>query len=196
MMGLFDRDYDREYGRRPRSNNLDYDTWRYRAGGREAGNRDYNSRNYLNSTTAGYSEYDGAFRGGAAGYDRGMRGYDSSMRGYDRGMRRVGIGYDEQYKSRQQTDAGDPFGDRQNHTPIRMIRGEPHGYDRDMRGDYDRGFRNRGYDRDHGYSGRDGRDFASNPVSYDPGYGGSRRGMNRYDNSWFGNNRGYDRDWF
>lgn len=179
-MGLFDRGYDRDFDRRPRGRDLDYDTWRYRAGnryGNEYGGAGYNQRNYLNTTTRPYSDYDG--------------GYRSNRGGYDRDMRTVGIGYDEQYKSRAQTDYGDPFGDRQNHTPIRMVRGEARGYDRDWSaGAYDRDFPNRGY------GARGGRDYASNPVSYDPGYGGSRRAMNRYDNSFFGNSRGYDRNWF
>jgi hypothetical protein len=178
-MGLFDRGYDRDHDRRPRSRDLNYDTWRYRAGNRgdnEFGGTAYNSRNYLNTTTRPYSDYDGAYR--------------SARGGYDREMRSVGIGYDEQYKSRAQTDYGDPFNDRQSHTPIRVMRGEARGYDRDWTGGYDRGYSSRSG------SARYGRDYSSNPVSYDPGYGGSRRAMNRYDGSFFGNNRGYDRGWF
>jgi hypothetical protein len=122
-MGLFDRGYDRDHDRRPRSRDLNYDTWRYRAGNRgdnEFGGTGYNSRNYFNTTTRPYSDYDGAYRS--------MRG------GYDRDMRSVGIGYDEQYKSRAQTDYGDPFNDRESHTPIRVMRGEARGYDRDVDG--------------------------------------------------------------
>lgn len=55
-------------------------------------------------------------------YDRGMLGRGGMDRGsmdYDRG----GMDYDRGYKTRQQTDAGDPFGDRQNHTPIRVTGG-------------------------------------------------------------------------
>jgi hypothetical protein len=45
-------------------------------------------------------------------------------------------------KTRWETDYGDPFGDRLNRTPIRVIRGGPRGYDRGYRGnemfwDYD-----------------------------------------------------------
>jgi hypothetical protein len=178
-MGLFDRDYDREFNRRPVSNDLNYDTWRYRAGGRyggDSGSRGYNERNYQNETTRPFS--------GGYGRDTGYRGYDRGMRGgYDDEMRTVGIGYDEEYKPRYQTDMGDPFGDRQSRTPVRVIRGEARGYDRGFRG-YDRNFSNRGY----------GRDYSSNPMSYDPGYSNTRRTGN--DRGWFGSNRGYDRNWF
>jgi hypothetical protein len=192
-MGLFDRDYDREYDRRPMSNDLNYDTWRYRAGERNAGG--FNNRNYLNETTRRYSgTNDQGYRmnrgnlGG--GYDRGFAGsgYDRGFRGYDRDMRTVGIGYDEEYKPRSQTDYGDPFGDRQSHTPIRMIRGEAHGYDRGFTG---------GYGRDYNSStGGYGRDYSSNPVSYDPGYSNTRRGFNNDRGMRGGARGGYDRDWF
>ena len=87
--------------------------------------------------------YRGTSRGGAWGgqsYDRdmhqggmmgggmaggGMNRYSSD---YDRGrMGMAGGGRtdwdrsDRGHKSREQTDAGDPYGDRQNHTPIRMV---------------------------------------------------------------------------
>ncbi|HEX2094406.1 MAG TPA: hypothetical protein VHG28_18525 [Longimicrobiaceae bacterium] len=81
------------------------------------------------------------------GYGAGMhRGYDRDLGGRDR----------------WETDNGDPFGDRQSGTPIRVIRGgfrrgQGHGnpaYDRDPRWNrgnmgYDRGFHSsgRGYDR-------------------------------------------------
>lgn len=65
--------------------------------------------------------------GGNAGMQGGMNRYGSDYDrggmmgrgGYDRG----GQDYDRGYKTRQQTDAGDPFGDRQNHTPIRVTGG-------------------------------------------------------------------------
>lgn len=80
--------------------------------------------------------------------------------------------YAQHRKTREETDYGDPFGDRQARTPIRVLRGGfAHHDDRPMRGDrYD----NPGFDP---YGGRSGTYGA---------YGG-------------GYNRGYDagfRDWF
>ena len=78
-------------------------------------------------------EYDRGFRRGGHVYDRGFHS-------------RVAGPYDWNYKSRQQTNRGDPFGDRTRRTPIRAIRGEfenrgrdPdrwHGYDRGEYGPY------------------------------------------------------------
>lgn len=80
------------------------------------------------------------YGGGWGGYDRSFRG------GYG------GMGYDADYgyKSRWQTDYGDPYGDRVNRTPMRVIRGEFHGgygadygaarHDRGMYGERDRPF--------------------------------------------------------
>ena len=154
FFGMDEHGYDRGY--RTADANLDYDTMRYRAGGMPSGS--YNTRNYLNQSTRGYTgDYDRGmgYRSGrsvsgmgAVGYDRGM----SSATGYDR---EVGIGYGSEYKTRQQTDTGDPFGDRQNRTPIRMIR------DRD-----DNDWGNWG-DRDRGRSMYD-RDYSTNPMSYEP----------------------------
>jgi hypothetical protein len=62
--------------------------------------------------------------GGSAGMPGGMNRYASD---YDRGGPGVNRGgmvdYDRGYKSREQTDRGDPYGDRQSHTPIRMTGG-------------------------------------------------------------------------
>jgi hypothetical protein len=79
--------------------------------------------------------------GGGGGHDEGRRGFWNRERGYDDEFRTVGLGYGEEYKSRWQTERGDPFGDRERHTPIRMMRGEWGEYDRD----YGRAFRQRGY---------------------------------------------------
>lgn len=74
---------------------------------------------------------------------RGMRGGGMNRYGtdYDRGMGldRGGMDYDRGYRSREQTDAGDPFGDRQNRTPIRVT-GNRGGLNRYDNG-YDRGGR-------------------------------------------------------
>lgn len=77
--------------------------------------------------------------GGNAGMG-GMNRYGSDYRGGGMDMDRD---YDRGYKTRQQTDAGDPFGDRQNHTPIRMTgggmghRGSLGRYDENYRGSRD-----------------------------------------------------------
>jgi hypothetical protein len=88
----------------------------------------------------------GGYRGRIGGY----RGAVGGFRGADWGR-----GYDQGYRSRAQTDAGDPFGDRQSRTPIRVIRGDPpRGYDGGVWNPglgYDHNFRHRyreyGYDR-------------------------------------------------
>ena len=83
----------------------------------------------------------GGMMGGHAGMG-GMNRYASDYRGgmdLDRGDR----DYDRGYKTREQTDAGDPFGDRQSHTPIRMTgggmghRGTLGRYDENYRGSRD-----------------------------------------------------------
>ena len=96
---------------------------------------------YDHPSTGGYRGRIGGYRGSIGGY-RGAywgRGYDS--------------GSGEEYRSRAQTDAGDPFGDWQSRTPIRVIRGDRHrNYDgavwNPVRG-YDHNFRHRS--RDYGY---------------------------------------------
>lgn len=115
----------------------------------------------------GYRGTPGNNYGGGMSYDRDY-GYSSGgrpMGGYDSGMQRGyatgGSGYDGPYKSRQQIDNGDPFGDRSSHTPIRMTRGEY-----PSRGDMEGGMsgsqgRDRGYDRNFG-----------NGIGYDPYYHG------------------------
>ncbi|HEY0038403.1 MAG TPA: hypothetical protein VGB66_17015, partial [Longimicrobium sp.] len=101
-------------------------------------------------------------------YDRGFQGGRMNT-GYDRGM--GAMGYDRGFQGgRHDVDNGDPFGDRQQQTPIRVMRGRGMGaagggmgYDRDMnRGDYG----------DRGMMGRD-------RGSYDRGYGFGAQGMDR-----------------
>lgn len=106
-------------------------------------------------------------------------GYGAGPAGYDR---------DFGYKSRWQTDYGDPFGDRMSHTPMRMVRGEFRG----------------GYGAEYGSARERGR-YSGMPMGYDPyagrgydaydyGSRGSRwnrdsmrgrGGMMRYDRGWF-----------
>ncbi|HEV2132444.1 MAG TPA: hypothetical protein VGR27_15115 [Longimicrobiaceae bacterium] len=100
-------------------------------------------------STGGYRGRIGGYRGAVGGF-RGAdwgRGYDRGFAGvsrYDRGYGDFG----EPYRSRAQTDAGDPFGDRQSRTPIRVIRGDrQHGYDRP----YGSSRRARGYDAGGGW---------------------------------------------
>jgi len=158
-------DYDRGYGMGSRD--LGYDTTYRRAYG------GYNPRNYLNQSTRDYS---GEFRnygtrpGGYAAYDRDLSYRGTSMSGTGDYDREVGLGYGSEYKTRQQTDMGDPFGDRQARTPIRMIRRR----DRD----YDAGL----HTGSRGYTSYE-RDYSTHPMSYEPyrpGYhGGYDRGFNR-----------------
>jgi len=71
--------------------------------------------------------FQGRERGGPAGYDRGFAGRGGSDYGRDYGAR---SGYDRDFgRDRMRTDAGDPFGDRQNRTPFRVLRG---GFDTDQ----------------------------------------------------------------
>jgi hypothetical protein len=134
-------------------------------------------------------------------YGAGWGGYDRSFRGRYGAME---YDADHGYKSRWQTDYGDPYGDRINRTPIRVIRGEFHG-------GYGADYRAAGYDR--GFGGARDRPSGYGRVDYDPyrsrgafegppgrwnrgawGRGGSWReegpgyrgySENRYDTGWF-----------
>lgn len=172
-MALFGRDYDRNmYGG-------------YR-GGYQGGYR---------TTGFGGGAYDREY--GMYGNTHGTRGgYDRTYRG---GTYGYGRGYDDNYKSRWQTDYGDPYGDRTSHTPFRMTRGEFHAYDRDMNYNrYDRDMRGTtpgyGYERDYN---------SANPMGYDPYVERSRTGYRAgtWDNGYrtggySGYNDRYDRGWF
>jgi hypothetical protein len=202
-MALFNRDYDRNYGNRSRGYGADAGRGYDRDfGGRDDGAWDSMKRNTReffgmdNRYDRGYS-YDrdvnttynrGSGSGGFGNrYDRGygassMPPYGSDYAGRDsrRGYDRPYWGhdtwrYDENYKSREQTDAGDPFGDRQSGTPMRVV-DEPRdrgwfgrgGYDREQR--YDASYR---YDRGYGASNRPDRGYggdyrSANPMGYDP----------------------------
>lgn len=137
-------------------------------------------------------------------YDRDYA--DTWSRDYERGYRarpywgdvdrepRMGRDrFDRGYKSRWQTDFGDPFNDRAHHTPIRMTRGEYRGA-----GEWGYGW---GPDYD--------RDFSTNPMGYDPYYDRNRPTpsigrWSRYDRSYRGRGMGrgmgyaasYDEGWF
>ncbi|CAN5377952.1 hypothetical protein BH23GEM4_BH23GEM4_01550 [soil metagenome] len=194
-MALFNRDYDRDFGRN-RSG------WGSTAGrGYDRGMRgkaQYAWREAQDETREGWNAAKRRF--GGDGYDRDYAGrqgggygygggYGSGMSGYDREYGSMGgSGYDREGgrygKSRWQTDQGDPFGDRDRNTPIRTTRGEFEAYDRDYGA---RGYRQGGYDR--GYGG-----YAANrgDSGADRGYGDYDRGR-----AWSGNRgRGYDRGWF
>lgn len=191
-MALFNRDYDRDFGRNRSGGGSTagrgYDrgmrgkaqyAWRetqdesregWNAAKRRFGGDGYD-RDYTGRQGGGYG-YGGGYGSGMSGYDRdhgATRG-----RGYDREGGRYG-------KSRWETDQGDPFGDRDRNTPIRTTRGEFEAYDRDYGATgYGRG----GYDR--GYGG-----YAANRGDFgaDRGYGDYDRGR-----AWSGNRgRGYDR---
>lgn len=115
------------------------------------GGPDFGRRPYYGGEL-GRGGYDYGYRTGG-GWDRdrfrtggaGLRyGYD-----HDRDRYRAGGPYDREYKSRWQTDYGDPFGDRARGTPIRTMRGEFENRDEwNRRRDYDRGFLRGRYDRD------------------------------------------------
>src|SRR5690606_33772563 len=100
-----------------------------------------------------------------------------------------GDGYDTGYKSRWQTDFGDPFNDRGSRTPFRMHRGEFRGpQERDFRGGHP-GFsdpmRGAGFNYD--------RDYSATPMGFDPYTDQARRGypMGRATGRWNRYDRGY-----
>lgn len=140
-------------------------------------------------------DYDREYGYGAR--PRGERSYGTRPLGYDRsygpGYRGAGYGgmsdYDEDYghKSRWQTDYGDPYGDRASNTPIRMMRGEFHGYGRDYEAGYDRGFRNVERDRM--------RPHGAAPMSYDPYENQGRGGYQGNRGNRWGQGQGTDRGW-
>jgi len=221
-MALFNRDYDRNYGNRDRGvfrgssdRGFRYDgdhgdgAWdsmkrntreffgmddRYDRGYR--GDRDANSTYNRGSGSAGYgNRYDRGYGASSVppyGGDYGARdaqgGYDRSYRGHNTWR------YDENYKSREQTDSGDPFGDRSSGTPMRVV-DEPRDrgwfgrsdYDREHR--YDASFRNDRSSRgDRGGYGGDYR--GGHPMGYDPYEGRESRNPAGY------RNRGYERGGF
>jgi hypothetical protein len=101
----------------------------------------------MNQGAGSWSRTDYSRDYGASGYNRGLGndpGYRGGGYGNDAGYR-SGRGYDRnEYKSRQQTDAGDPYGDRQSRTPIRMVNEDysdrlarRNAYDDDVRRDRD-----------------------------------------------------------
>ncbi|HEU0052360.1 MAG TPA: hypothetical protein VFQ39_04250, partial [Longimicrobium sp.] len=124
--------------------------------------------------------YGRPWRGG--GYDRDFGARRGMMGGgrmdYDRDM---GVDRDRgDWRSRSQTDAGDPFGDRQRHTPFRMLRG---GFDRweTDRGDWGRGDRLNRLGREARYDDVDYRGW-NQGIGDDPIYNASdfRRNRNRF----------------
>ncbi|WP_420128995.1 hypothetical protein [Longimicrobium sp.] len=117
--------YDREYGARG-----DTGVRGYRD---DEGHYGVTSADTMNR--GGYS----AMGGYGGGMQSGMNRYGAD---YDRGMMdRADMDSDRGYRSRQQIDNGDPFGDRQNRTPIRVVEGNRGGMGN--RGRYDENFRDR-----------------------------------------------------
>ncbi|HEX8831302.1 MAG TPA: hypothetical protein VF705_09065 [Longimicrobium sp.] len=89
---------------------------------------------------------------GSMSYDRGYGmggGGRMNNTGYDRGYGATGgaMGYDRGYRGGHDTDNGDPFGDRQQHTPFRVMRG----HDGHPMGGQDRGGRGGMMGRGGGY---------------------------------------------
>jgi hypothetical protein len=116
--------YDREYGMRGDSGVRGYrdDESHYGVTGADNLSRGYRA-------TGGY---------GGGGYSSGgMNRYGAD---YDRGMMDRGDqDTDRGFRSRQQIDNGDPYGDRQSRTPIRVVEGNRGGLGN--RGRYDENFR-------------------------------------------------------
>jgi hypothetical protein len=140
-MALFGRDYDRDYDTGYRSFNAGRSRWGTSGAPMRA--------NYENTGSSG--AWGRGYDGGWQSRNRGSyAGSDYRYGGYDRG-----------YKSRHQTDHGDPFGDREQGTPMRVIRGEARGYDR--------GYGSQGYDRSsYRSSGMNRGGTSSYPMGYRP----------------------------
>jgi hypothetical protein len=148
-MALFGRDYDRDYDTGYRSSRGGRSFWGS-SGAPMRPNNDLGNRS-------------GAWGPG------NERSWQSRDRGSYRGSDYRYAGYDRGYKSQHQTDHGDPFGDREQGTPMRVIRGEARGYDRGYRdGGYDRGYRDAGYDRNFHRSGESHRGYGNSgwPMGY------------------------------
>ena len=110
-MNRYQRDYDRTYDRN------------------YVGGERYRRSRFDSPHPYGYDGYDRDFRYRSGGY-----GPPSEHPGFDRwsgdpyGYQYAyddGYRYGRHGKSRWETDYGDPFADRQHHTPMRMVRREP-----------------------------------------------------------------------
>ncbi|MEX2571008.1 MAG: hypothetical protein WD737_06860 [Gemmatimonadota bacterium] len=146
------------------------------------------SRGYGRAPYGSDYETGPAAGGWGAGDHTGGYGQDYQWGRFDRGNDRgyYGAGYDRGFKSREQTDYGDPFHDREQHTPVRVIRGRPHFQDEGFR---DRNFGGTSYDRS--YESR-GYPWGYQPYARRTGYdGGFDRGPYRGHRS-----SGYDRGYF
>jgi hypothetical protein len=208
MDNRYDRSYGNDRGMNSTYNRSTYGATGYgnRGGGMSGGGMSSNDRNFGNT---GYGGGNAGFGGSNTGYGRSNVGYgtDYSGRGATGGYDQPYWGYDtwrydDNYKSREQTDVGDPFGDRQSGTPIRVM-DEPRDRDRGWFGgsDYDRNFRYdrgmRGYGGDYNNTGYGGDYRAANPMGYEPydNRGGDSQRLGRPYDSGF-RNRNYDREWF
>jgi hypothetical protein len=110
-----------------------------RGGSSWAGNYDREFGMRGDSGVRGYRDDEGHYGvTGAHDASRGYTGMPGGMNRYgsdfDRGrMMDRDLDDDRGYRSRQQIDNGDPFGDRQSRTPMRMVNGQR--YDTQYRGD-------------------------------------------------------------
>ncbi|HEX8361308.1 MAG TPA: hypothetical protein VF613_14435 [Longimicrobium sp.] len=103
---------------------------------------------------------------GSMNYDRGFgMGGGGRMNNTGYGATGgAGMGYDRGYQGRNQTDNGDPFGDRQQHTPFRVMRGHD--------------VNNMGHDQGGGFGGGRG---MTGRGGYDSSFAFGAQGMERTD---------------
>lgn len=158
-MAIFGRGYDQDYDFGYRTSDTGYRSTR----GRPATRRN--------------------FEGGRwnRGYDRdfGWGASSGNFNRYDNDFRR---GYDRGYKSQWRTDNGDPFNDRQRHTPMRVVPENFADYDRDFGMRYDRSFRTQSRQfRDSNYPM--GYRPWSTRSGYDTGY--NRGNFTRRNHEWY-----------
>jgi hypothetical protein len=154
--------------------------------------RDYGARRGTGGMTGGGTNFaGGGMTGGGMTGGMGMNNagrYDQDHGWNDRNR--------NEWRSRSQTDAGDPFGDRQNQTPFRVVRGNQGGGGHWGGGDVDRGDRFDRGDMDRtGYRGVGG--GSANARGWNQGVGddpyyNAQDFRGNYDNEY----RGRPRDWF
>ncbi|HVH13626.1 MAG TPA: hypothetical protein VM759_11265 [Longimicrobium sp.] len=102
-----------------------------------AGSSRYDREWHRPSDIRSYRDEEGRYGLMHTGGPRGMRGMNRYGGDYGRMGAGLDRGYDRGFKSRERVDVGDPFGDRERQTPIRMMRGGTRDrirYDRPFRG--------------------------------------------------------------
>ena len=189
--GMSRSDYDDDFAGRDLGYRGTEPAWGAAWGG--GYDRDFSARRGMDVGRTDFGR--GLNTGGMEYTDRSDRGLDYGRRMHGAGMERTweGRGYDDMdydrgMRSRAQVDAGDPFGDRQSRTPIRVMRGGARNWG-------DRGDWNRGGDTFRAGSG---------DMHYDRDYRGWNQGVgdepyyNTQDfrGSYDREPRGRDRDWF